>query len=155
MSGRLGLVPVVVTAAVKAKALESFGKGIASLFGDTKLDKERKEGARLALAKAFEGDPDALRWLLARSGARPVVDIKTAPKSVQHIYRTALRTYYATTGEAAPLDIAQYLGIATVVSQSAGSVAPASDVVVPSRAGMGGLLMVGVLVGAFALAREK
>lgn len=116
----------VLTTAAKTEIVRRFTSGITGLFGDTKTDRERKESAAAALRQALNGDVTGINWLYARSGARPDATIvKTAPSSAQHIFRTALRTYYKETGILPPDDIGRYLGIPGVSSAGSKPVTPA------------------------------
>lgn len=113
----LGFTPVLAAAASAAKSetvskiVSGFTSGIQGVFGDTAEDRDRKAKAADALRRALMGDPMGEAYLLARAGIKSDANVKVAPKGAQHIFRTALRTYYKQSGITPSPDIQKALGL--------------------------------------------
>lgn len=133
----MGMAPVVAAAAavakteVVAKVISGFKNAIGGLFGDTPTDRERKAAAAAALERALNGDASGLAWLLGRAGIVIDSNVKVAPDSIKHLYRTALRTYYSATAQTPSPAIAKALNL----SQSQTAVPTAGSSFVPSAPG--------------------
>jgi hypothetical protein len=159
-----------LTAAAKSAVVQKFADGLRSVLGDTPTDRERKASARDMLARALDGDNLALGWLFARSGIRPNAEIvKVAPRTAQHIFRTALRTYYTATRTMPPEDAVRKLWPSGVPSDllattapmpvRGGGLGPTTGYMIPgvAQAGFGGSGVLPLVLGlglVLALARQ-
>jgi hypothetical protein len=129
--------PVVAAAAalakteVVSKVVSGFKNAISGLFGDTATDRQRKAEAAAALERALNGDASGVAYLLGRAGIVIDSNVKVAPDSIKHLYRTALRTYYGATAQTPSPLVAKALGL----TQSPAAVPTGSAFTFPAPVG--------------------